>query len=208
MSAMDSEDREAFEKFLLAEYEHIANAHFNAVATISEFFKHYVTMIGLPLAAIPIVIKIFPEPAAAIAKLKGYELVLITASVFVAVIGLCMMLYIVSLQNVSLLYARTVNGIRHYFYNIAALEPGVERSFRKLPRSIEKPRYFRESFAPVIIAFGLLDGGYPALAWFLIAIERHSAFNTCAMIAIIGILGASVAIHLISYWVYTHFELT
>ena len=51
---MDVSEKKSFEKFLLAEYEHIANAHFNAVATISEFFKHYVTMIGLPLAAIPI----------------------------------------------------------------------------------------------------------------------------------------------------------
>jgi hypothetical protein len=128
---MDARDREAFEKFLLDEYEYIANAHFNAVATISQFFKHYVTMIGLPLAAIPVVIKIFPEPAKAIAKLKGYEPVVMIASILVFVIGLCMMLYIVSLQNVSLLYARTVNGIRNYFYGIAGLEDELAQIFNR-----------------------------------------------------------------------------
>ena len=205
---MDARDREAFEKFLLDEYEHIANAHFNAVATISQFFKHYVTMIGLPLAAIPVLIKTFPEPAKAIAKLKGYEPVVMIASILVFVIGLCMMLYIVSLQNVSLLYARTVNGIRNYFYGIAALKPELERSLRVLPRTVAKPRYLREGFLPVIFAFALLDGSYPALAVFLLSLAGESALNTCTIMAMIGALGLSVIVHVLACWVYTHFELT
>ena len=201
---MDASEKKSFEKFLLAEYEHIANAHFNAVATISEFFKHYVTMIGFPLAVIPILIKFFPDPARAVAKLKGYEPVVMMAGV----LGLCMMLYIISLQNVSLLYARTVNGIRNYFYNIAGLESEVERSLRVLPRTVEKPRYFREGFLPTIIAFALLDGSYPALAWFLVSIASESALSMCTTIAIIGMLGLSIIVHVLAYRVYTHFELT
>src|SRR6266571_7094029 len=111
---MDRTEREAFEKFLLAEYEHIAKAHFHAVTTISEFFKNYITIIGLPLAVLPIVFKVFPEHAGLAATLRGYEAVVMTASFVVAGIGFCMMLYIISLQNVSLLYARTVNGVRNY----------------------------------------------------------------------------------------------
>ena len=205
---MDATEKESFEKFLLAEYEHIANAHFNAVATISEFFKHYVTMIGFPLAVIAILIKFFPEPEKAVAKLKGYESMVMTAGVLVAFLGLCMMLYIISLQNVSLLYARTVNGIRNYFYNIAGLEPEVERSLRVLPRTVGKPRYFREGFLPTIIAFALLDGAYPALAWFLVSIASESALSMCTTIAIIGMLGLSIVVHVLAYRVYTHLELT
>jgi hypothetical protein len=165
-------------------------------------------MIGLPLAAIPVVIKIFPEPAKAIARLKGYEPVVMTAGVVVFVIGFCMMLYIVSLQNVSLLYARTVNGVRNHFYNIAALEPELELSVRVLTRTVKKPRYFRESFVPTVVAFALLDGSYPALAWFLISLSRGSALSTCTTMAVIGILGVSLIIHVLFYWVYTHFEWT
>jgi len=196
---MNAKDKEAFEKFLLAEYEHIANAHFNAVETISEFFKHYVTMIGLPLAAVPIIIKILPERARAIENLKGYESFIIMASLIVASIGFCMMIYIVSLHKVSLLYAKTVNGVRNYFYEIAALDSDSEAAVRVLPRSIKKPRYFRKSFMSAIVAFGLLDGSYPSLAIFLTSLSRGSTPGIWTISAIVSTLVASVLIHAWAY---------
>jgi hypothetical protein len=199
---MDVKDKAAFEQFLLAEYDHIADAHFNAVGTISEFFKHYVTMIGLPLAAVPIIIKFFPEPVKALANLRGYESLVIIASAIVASIGFCMMLYIVSLHKVSLLYAKTVNGVRNYFYKIAALDPASEKQVRVLPRSINKPRYFRKSFVPTIIAFGLLNGAYPAVAMVLISLSHKPFASTSAIVNVSIALAASVFVHVLAYWLY------
>ena len=41
--------RAKYEKFLLKEYDNIAQAHYNTVDTISTFFKHYLLIVSLPL---------------------------------------------------------------------------------------------------------------------------------------------------------------
>lgn len=196
---MTVKDKQVFENFLLAEYEHIANAHFNALETISEFFKHYVTMIGLPLAVLPVLIKFFPEPAKAIVVgLKGYELLVVIASAVVASIGFAMMLYIISLYKLSLLYANTVNGVRNYFYEIAELSRADEARIRVLPRVVNQLPISAD-FIPTVITFALLNGAYPAAAFVLLSIERGSFADGCTALLVVAILGASIIIHVLVY---------
>jgi hypothetical protein len=61
VSAMSPSQKRSFESFLLSEYEHIAKAHFTAVKTISEFFKNYLAIVGLPLSIIPIALQLFHD---------------------------------------------------------------------------------------------------------------------------------------------------
>jgi hypothetical protein len=61
---MTPSERSAFEQFLLAEYEHIAKAHFATQEAISAFFKNYLAIVGLPLAAIPLALRLFNNQAA------------------------------------------------------------------------------------------------------------------------------------------------
>jgi len=200
---MKASEKKAFQTFLLAEYEHIAKAHFTAVATTSEFFKNYLAIVGLPLSVIPIALQLFRSRLPALTELKGYEPVAILGSLLVATMGFCMMLFIISLRNESLLYARTVNGVRNYFYCIASLDPHIENTLRALPRAVDKPRFFRKSFLPTIVAFGILDGAYPAVAIFLVC-KLHALLSAdVTMRAVITALGLSALYHIWAYWAYT-----
>src|SRR5262245_38859266 len=40
----------SFENFLLAEYNNIAQAHFNTVDSLSNFVKHYIAIASIPFA--------------------------------------------------------------------------------------------------------------------------------------------------------------
>ena len=82
----------------------------------------------------------------------------------IALIGFLVMLYIINLRSDVILYARTVNSIRKYFYDRADMDPINVLRFRVLPQSTSQPSYFEPIyFLPVILAFGLFDSIYAAI---------------------------------------------
>ena len=42
-------DKESYDKFLLKEYDNIAQAHFNTKNSLIQFFRYYLLIIALPL---------------------------------------------------------------------------------------------------------------------------------------------------------------
>jgi uncharacterized HAD superfamily protein len=71
---------------------------------------------------------------------------------------------VINLRLDALLYARTVNSIRKYFYDRAPIGFVQKLHLRQLPQNAFQPAYLEQFFYPVVIAFALLDTFYFVLA--------------------------------------------
>src|SRR5258705_463144 len=112
-----AEQRKVFETFLLAEYNNIANAHFNTVDSIANFMKNYIVIASVPFFIIGAVLGAKQSPdSALLASMTKNPWVPFTLMVGLAVVGLCVLGYIINIRCDAILYARVVNGIRRYFY--------------------------------------------------------------------------------------------
>ncbi|NKB32624.1 MAG: hypothetical protein GKR91_05950 [Pseudomonadales bacterium] len=163
------EDAESYSEFLLAEYNNIASAHFNANGDITKFFQFYLLIIGLPITLIGILARI--QGADSFLRLDvilrnsqvGWAAILILVSI--SLVGICMLAYIVNLRIDSLLYARVVNGVRNYFVSNAKLNLETELSTRVLPRSTSTPPYENWAyFGCIVFAFAILNNIYWVIA--------------------------------------------
>ena len=152
-----------YRKYLLAEYNNIAQAHFDTGKTITQFFQFYLLILTLPVSLAGALLKVTTggtfDFAAAIhsAAAPYFALVLLA----IALVGFSMMAYTINLRLDVLLYARTVNGIRRYFTLQAKIPPVVEAGVRVLPRSVHQPSYSEFGFFGwVVLAFSILDSVY------------------------------------------------
>lgn len=155
-----SKRNEPFQKFLLSEYNNIAKAHFNTVNTISNFFRYFLLLVTVP---VPIVVLLFQKLE--MPKLEVVEGVIKPfagiGSIVVFIVGICVVAYIMNLRFDALLYARTVNGIRRYFYNLSNIDIFSLNKIRVLPSTVTAPSY-REwrYFYPVVFALSVINGFY------------------------------------------------
>lgn len=134
-----SESKNSFDEFLLAEYNNIAQAHFNTVNSLANFIKHYIAIASVPLAAAAIILN--AEGSKATQFFGEYPLTLPLFLTMVSVIGLVVLAYVINIRFDTLLYARTVNGIGKYFYDRSQLTFEDEIKIRALPRTINLPNY-------------------------------------------------------------------
>jgi len=155
---------EKFTTFLLQEYNNIAHAHFNLTNTITSFFKQYILIMTLPVTIITFIAN---YSAGSMDNFYQAQQFIMGFSIFLFIVGFTIMLYIVNLRFDSILYARTVNGIRRYFYEKAKLTPLQESKYRVLPTKKDKPSLTTNIY-PMVIAFYFLNTGYPVFAmwWF------------------------------------------
>lgn len=198
--------RDNFERFLLAEYDHISQAYFATVASISQFFQYYVLIISLPVSAAVVFGKVdtwVQYRKQILGSLRNNDLViaLVTTVIFLALWAVAG--YVTNLRADSLLYARTINGIRKYFSNYSGLPLKDEFRYRILPRSTSFPAYFEPwYFGYVVITFALLNSLILFFGWWVYA-EVNDLSNWLAIV--IGILG--VALHLGMYrWISSYRE--
>ncbi len=148
--------------FLKSEYNNIAQAHFNINTAVGEFFKAYIAIVSVPVS----VAVIFARPAdlrsgGMLQFLKANAMGVTLGLCLVWLIGLMVLGYLISLRCDALLYARTVNGIRNYFYSRAGIGTERARSIRVLPVDPTRPRYFEWGyFLFVVMAFGVVGTAY------------------------------------------------
>lgn len=148
-----------FEEFLLAEYNNIAQAHFNTVTSISEFFKHYIVIVSLPISVAVIFLK--PAEPKTSSILDVYPLLLPMLLVLVTLVGLTVLGYVVNLRFDAILYARTVNGIRKYFSESSGHSTDEEARFLVLPTSTHFPLYIESGyFLFVVLTFAIVGTSY------------------------------------------------
>jgi len=197
----DSETgRASLEKFLLAEYEHIAQAHFNTVVAISQFFQYYVLIASVPISAAVAFGKFseWGKDAKLKALLEAHPLVIPLALTILALVGLSVMGYLVNLRHDALLYARTVNGIRRRFLEGAGIPIQDELRFRVLPRSTYLPQYTEPwYFGFVVLAFMLIDTAYAVGGWWAFGVIDPADQWTGTLACVIAV---SVVLHSVVYW--------
>lgn len=147
-----------FNQYLLTEYSNIAEAHFRTIEAISSFFRYYLIIMALPITLYSAIIGLSPEIGEFIYALAVLASII---SLIIAFVGLCVLLYIVNLRMDVILYARTVNSIRKYFYDNADLDLETKLRMRTLPQTPSLPGYFEPSyFLPVIISFSIFNMAY------------------------------------------------
>jgi uncharacterized HAD superfamily protein len=198
----------AFCDYLLAEYDNIAQAHFKTMETISTFFKHYLVIMSIPITFLIISLNVFSE------KGKGFETSISHLGLFPLIIllivslsGLGVLIYIINLRMDAILYARTINGIRKYFYDNSSLNVGEGLFMRVLPQTTHLPPYSENRyFLPVVLTFALLDGFYlfSAVCIYPLIHQTTAIRKPIEMMWPYGvsIAGCFALIHAIIYWRY------
>jgi uncharacterized HAD superfamily protein len=165
----DDNTRESYETFLLTEYQQIAAAHFKAGETITNFFKHYLVLAGLPLSAIYYFLNSVAGQA------ERMKVAIPWVCFLVSVIGTLALTYIANLWFDQILYARVINGLRSYFTRRSKLTFAELDGIRVLPISTSAPPYFGGlSFFAIICSMALVNAAYFSLYLYLIAAWRVS----------------------------------
>jgi hypothetical protein len=198
------EDKKPFDEFMRTEYTNVAQAHFNTSQAISEFFKAYITVVSLPISAAVIFLKpkelkesgfmdfLFLHPLTAVVSLGA-----------VALIGLLVLGYVVNLRCDALLYARTVNGIRRYFYELGSLDLETELRYRVLPKRTQTPQYWETwFFLFVVAAFAAVGTAYWATGLYF----YHYALSRPFDWIFLGLVALCPALHLLVYWAVTRYR--
>jgi len=163
-----------FKEYLLSEYSNIAQAHFKTIETISTFFRNYLVIVSIPISVLAILISIFAgtEALRTVVLLKVPLSVILLA---VSLAGVGVLLYIVNLRMDAILYARTINGIRKYFYDKADLDINTKLRTRVLPQSPNQPAYHEKVyFWPVVFSFAIFNSLYFLFALTGFSLEGQS----------------------------------
>jgi len=188
----------SFSDFQLKEYDKIAEAHFKVNEMIVAFFRYYLLLMVIPITTF----------GAAVISIKNQEHIvllfdwniLISAFLYViAIIGFMIMAYISALHLRAILYARTVNSIRNYFYNI---KPDEVQAINILPRDSTIPTYTKYgSHFFIVLSFAVFNTLYIVAAsalWFMeVTLQQGIAaikWYPCSSIFMILIaLGSAIA---------------
>jgi uncharacterized HAD superfamily protein len=168
VSKVDDSKEKNFNKYLLSEYENIAEAHFRTIGAISAFFRYYLLIAAFPMTLLGVLIG-FSLSLSLRRILSTFGLLFSTIFFLVAIVGLFVLLYVISLRMDAILYSRTVNGIRKYFYdNAKGIDIETKLRIRVLPQSPYLPRYSEgRYFLPVVLTFASMDSFYVLLASYI-----------------------------------------
>jgi len=153
---MDKSNKE-FDKFQLEEYKNISQAHFKSIGTISIFFRHYLLIMSIPIIVAGFFTKYEEYENYFVEYYQIFSLLLIV----IALIGCCMLGWVIVLRMDGVLYARTVNGVRKYFYD--KINKDFERIIKNkvLPYSTTRPPYYEPVFfSPVVFCFIIINTVY------------------------------------------------
>ena len=129
-----------FGDFQLEEYKNISNAHFEANKQISVFFRYY-----LIIASAPAIILLWLGKTDAFINdiLHGsnvnQNLFIGFFIIVISIVSMIACFYIINFRLDSIIYARTVNGIRRYFYEMNDFN--YEDHIRYLPKKTNIPRF-------------------------------------------------------------------
>ena len=96
-----------FEKFLISEYQNLAQAHFKTIDTISEFFKQYILIVSLPVSAAVVFFKPAEIYKTGIANfLQQHPSLPLVLSIVVVAIGISVLGYVVTILLASWIVKR------------------------------------------------------------------------------------------------------
>lgn len=143
---------EGNEAFMLEEYKNLSEAHYNTTESISNFFKHYLLIVSVPITLLSLSEKFLD-------KGKGLQVFPIgIVCLLISLVGFFVCAYVINLRCDAILYARAVNGLRNYFIEKAKIPYYNDRLYRVLPRNKELPAYLEHTyFLAVVIVFAIIN---------------------------------------------------
>ena len=190
------ESKTPFDEFLLAEYDNIAQAHFNTVDSLSSFIKHYIAIASIPRALAALFLDSdTPGAAGSVILPQGHTFLIAIFLSILSAIGLFVLAYVINIRFDAILYARTVNGIRKHFYDKSGIAIEEELRIRVLPRTPGLPNYIGgRYFGFVVVAFMLVGTSYFGAGW---ALHWNSASWPPGLLVVLVVLFA--ALHWLLY---------
>lgn len=177
--------------FQLEEYKNISNAHFETNKQIGIFFRYF-----LLIASAPALIFVWfgKENSFLDDILVGIDtnknLFVGFFLIILSIIGILSCFYLISLRLDSILYARTINGIRKYFYKE---DVKFEEQYRLLPKNMNQPKYADfHTFGIIVYSTALINSIYFALGTRIIASVGYKIF--------VSYFGLGILIHNYNVW--------
>ena len=199
-----------FREYLLSEYSNIAQAHFKTIDTISTFFRNYLVIVSIPISLIAILVGIFAG-SEVFKTIILFRIPLSFLLLAVSLAGIGVLFYIANLRLDAILYARTINGIRKYFYDRAELDINMKLRTRVLPQSPHQPAYHEKAyFWPVVFSFAVFNTLY--LAFATVGFSSGSELNQLGKVLISVPLWAWLlnlaffVCHFAGYWGYAWYR--
>lgn len=182
--------------FLLAEYDNIAKAHFNAQEILSRWVRFYFLVIAVPITLLALmsgkveINKIIATPPTSFSGLV----------LLVGLVGTCISLLIIDVRLDASLYARSVNGIRKYFVErekMATANTANERQVRLdpslyvvLPTNIAKPSLTKLSINGwvLVIMFTIVNTAYVCFGAASILLLWVKPCAVSVIVSVVGLL--------------------
>jgi hypothetical protein len=157
---MPPDEKNVTDEFMLKEYESIAAAHFDSQDGLRQQFRFYLIIAAVPLTVVGLVTK---EQATQVQQIGAWDLPRLVGVVFLGIglLGILMLLSMIHTALDATLYARTVNGVRAYFYDRTKALGSDLAPYLKMPREVTKPKYFRvRAFFWQVSMISLINSGY------------------------------------------------
>jgi len=132
------------DEFMLKEYESIAAAHFDSQAGLRQQFRFYLIIAAVPLTVLGVALNRPSGSGLQVKEIGLLSLPALVSAVFAGIgfLGMLLSLAMIHTAFDSVLYARTVNGVRKYFTD-RALDSGVDlQPYFVMPTNKAKPHYF------------------------------------------------------------------
>lgn len=196
-------DQKEFNEFQKSEYNHIATAHFETVKQVSEYIKYYLIIMSAPSV---LLIFFGKDGVVSFDDLINSHLEPLNTlmGLFFTALGFLSFFvcwYIINIRHDAILYARTVNGIRKYFYEEGSeFDPVREVSYRVLPKKIFQPRYLEFTlFSPILFAVALINSSYLFCGLFLLFKTEYFSWPV-----IIGLFWLSL--HFVLYFLLSYYR--
>lgn len=140
--------------FMITEYERISTAYFGLRDQVNEWFKVYLTLIGLPLTILAAVMRFSNDEVDH--TLDTIPDIVAWLLLIVSILGFFVTISIISMRMEMILYARTINIVRRFF----ADKDKELHTYLVLPKTDSKPPYYEKlntMFWQVLI-MGILNG--------------------------------------------------
>jgi uncharacterized HAD superfamily protein len=171
--------KKEFTEFQKLEYSNISGAHFETNKQIALFFRYFLLIASVPAIIVLLYDKNINKIAELfLGKVSIYETVFVSAILMIiSVLGFFTFLYITNLLNDSILYAKTVNGARKYFYEL--IDDDKKERYRVLPIVTCEPNkdnLKRISF-PILLCISLTNSAYFSLSTYILSIQGHDFFT-------------------------------
>jgi|GEM_PF-3518912 len=179
-----------FTQFQLKEYENISQAHFKTNEVLATFYRYFLLIAAIPITAIGIaMMRISDNGIAEEGRLLVY-LIFGVSTLLLSLVGSAVIAYIEGLRLDAILYARTVNSIRDYFFKL----PGAGAFGEPvLPTKKNKPSYsgFGSAFI-IYFACATMNATYCSAGVLALMLDSSVTLTnihiTCTQWVIVGIV--------------------